>query len=117
MNIFAISMILALCGNANSADLSRYSVPDEADLGRLQETLKTGHFNVHSVGVINGQKYIFWGKGGETKDPGPLIESALPPDAKKMRQLAKKWSAGTITPEEKDALLKAFVLRSLKIKP
>ncbi|MBI3298126.1 MAG: hypothetical protein HYZ75_08180 [Elusimicrobia bacterium] len=64
---------------------------------------------------------ITWGRGGETRDPSPVInthqyvESAAARKAlqAQMRSLAEKWKAGTITAAEKDDLLKIFVFSYL----
>ncbi|MBI3298124.1 MAG: hypothetical protein HYZ75_08170 [Elusimicrobia bacterium] len=99
---------------AASFKFSRKVVPD-----KLQVELSAARFNIlPDGGYIQCGEYnpgpwecvIVWGRGGETKNPTPIINAhqyADPLAARlalqaQMNTLAHKWKAGTITSAEKD---------------
>lgn len=105
-------LAIFMCGAGTNR--LRVPVPEEVNCDALRERLRESGYNVAAV-VSGPPSYIQWGPGGETKDPTPIIESLLDAETLRMRILARKWNAGAITAEEKDELLRLFILRHLRL--
>lgn len=104
--------ILSLAGTAGAT--RRVPLSGDLDIGKAETALRSNGFKVVGSGQENRRAYVVLA-ASETKDPAPILESLLDPDTKTMRQLARKWQAGTITAEEKDRLLKLLTVRLLEM--
>lgn len=99
---------------------SGYKFRKDVEPGTLQEELKAAGFKVSHITCINQDCEIIW-SGAETKNPSALIAAHVNPRTaratrtKRMRELAEKWKADTITSAEKDELLKTLILQYVGI--
>ena len=117
-----ITLALSLVSFASVAFASPYPFDKRVNLDILQQELKDGGFNVDHIRCSGTKCTIFWGAGGEAKNPAAIINNHQYIDLEKqraeqrdsMRALADKWRQGTITPAEKDELLLKFILFYLR---
>lgn len=104
----AIMLLPSVCWSKEGRS---YAVPPGVGLEALAKGLRSQGFRA-VVETKDGRPSVVL-DGSEAKDPTALIESLIDVETRLMRDLAAKWSAGTITPEEKDRLLLLLVKRVL----
>lgn len=103
---FLLTSLLSLPVFASQRKL----LPRGVDAGGLEVALRRAGFNIDTIVREKSQIFVLWGKGGESKDPEPIIAKFLQGTDRDIYLLARKWRERKITPEEKDELLRLFVL-------
>jgi len=114
-----LAVFLLFFGGVNG--FCEYRTTKRVNSDKLTQELIASNFNLAFMVTRRGETTIYWGSGGEMKDPSSLIEAHHYEDPfrkraqgrAEMRVLAMKWIGGTITSAEKDQLLKMTVLRYL----
>jgi len=112
-------LIIFACGLARAEGAYKFKKRVTPHL--LQQQLVAAGYNVSpelGIACSDDNCAIYWGAGGEAKDPRSVIDAHVYQDRsalgaqerEALKALALKWKAGTITILEKEDLLKRLVL-------
>jgi hypothetical protein len=109
-------LTFAVCLAAVSASAKEHRFDKKIEPFALQQELKAAGFQVRDISCL-GTACILRLEDSERKNPKSVIDAHKwedPQEKRKreldaLRALRDKWKAGTITPAEKDELLRRFI--------